>query len=119
MKILIKEYDPYHKLYLDTKTGIAWVEDTSCGIGHTAHSNIDRTGSIRGMKDRGWWDRKDRAVHSHGFIFNIDTCPLPADEWDEIARCYCACGGHHHKKMNVPDTGRMDAQRFLKENGLI
>ena len=81
-------------LKTDPATGIAWVEDTSTGIGHSCHGNIDASGSVRGMKARGWWRKTDRTVRSHGFIYNIDTLII-SDELDEIARQNCRCGGRH------------------------
>lgn len=82
------------KLYRDAKTGIAWVEDGSTGFWHTAHPNIHYTGSIRGMKNLGYWDKKERCVRSRGYIYNIDVC-IVEDELDMIARDNCHCGGYH------------------------
>jgi len=94
MKQHIKNIREYVALYRDTKTGIAWVEDGTTGLGHSAHLNIDATGSIRGMKNRGYWKKDDRCIKSHGFIYNIDRCVVD-DELDEIARQRCRCGGVH------------------------
>lgn len=90
MKVLIKEIKPYVKLYRDDRTGIAWVADGSSGNGHTCHSNIDITGSVRGMKNLGYWKKDARTVRSHGFIYNIDTF-ICSDEYDKIAAEYCQC----------------------------
>jgi hypothetical protein len=92
MKQLIKEVAPYIKLYRDTRTGIAWVENGQVGIGHTCHPNIDKTGSIRGMKKLYWGEC--RTVRSHGFIYNIDRISV-SDDYDELARQHCQCGGKH------------------------
>lgn len=94
MKQLIKEVAPYKKLYRDTRTGIAWIEDGTVGLGHSCHANIDETGSVRGMKARGYWGKNDRTVKSHGWIYNIDTLVVSSPE-DEIARQHCRCGGKH------------------------
>lgn len=94
MKVFIKTVGPYAQLYRDSKTGIAWVEDGRTGLGHSAHPNIHHTGSVYGMKRCGYWSTKDRAVRSHGFIFNIDHVVV-SDEYDEIARQHCRCGGVH------------------------
>lgn len=59
-------------LFVDPKTGIAWIEDGRTGLGHSCHPNISATGSVRGMKGRGFWGKRDRTVRSHGFIYNID-----------------------------------------------
>lgn len=92
-KELIREFDPYHKLYRDTKTGIAWVENTSDGIAHTCHPNISASGSARGMKTRKFWGEKDRTVRCRGFIYNIDLFVLDGDVWDQEAALACRCGG--------------------------
>ena len=46
-KRFIKEVKPYCNLYIDDKTGIAWIEDGTMGIGHSVHPNIDITGSVK------------------------------------------------------------------------
>ena len=93
-KVAIKQVGEYATLYRDPVTGIAWVEDGSTGMGHSAHSNIDVTGSIRGMKSRGYWKKNDRIVRSHGFYYNIDSLVI-TDDYDQIAADYCQCGGKH------------------------
>lgn len=94
MKVLLEEIKPHVRLYRDPSTGLAWVEDGTSGCGHSAHPNIDATGSVRGMKDRGYWDKADRTLRAHGFIYNIDKSAV-SDELDEIARQHCQCGGKH------------------------
>jgi hypothetical protein len=94
MKQLLKEVGPHKHLYRDTATGIAWVEDGSTGCGHSCHPNISETGSVTGMKGRGYWRDEDRAVKSHGFIYNIDSLVV-SDDLDEMARQHCQCGGKH------------------------
>lgn len=96
MKELIKEVAPYKTLYRDTRSGIAWVEDGTAGVGHTCHPNIDVTGSIRGMKQLGYWRKEDRTVRSHGFIYNIDSFVV-SDDLDALAAQYCRCGGRHER----------------------
>ena len=49
-KKLIKEIRPYVKLYRDTNNGIAWIEDGSTGLGISVHPNLDKSGSVTGMK---------------------------------------------------------------------
>jgi len=70
--VFLRDIRPHVALFRDPKTGIAWVEDGSTGLGHTAHANIASSGSVAQMKRRGAWGKKDRAVRSHGFIYNID-----------------------------------------------
>jgi hypothetical protein len=93
-KVALQEVRPYVTLYRDPNTGIAWVEDGEAGCGHSCHPNIDRTGSVRGMKQLGYWAKDARTVRSHGFIYNIDHVVVTGD-LDELARQHCQCGGQH------------------------
>lgn len=79
-KVKIREIKPCAILYRDDKNGIAWIEDGSSGCGFSVHSNIDSSGSVRGMKNLGYWQKKDRTIRSHGFIYNIDTLVY---DWDK------------------------------------
>lgn len=96
MKKLIKEINEYTTLYRDDTTGIAWIEDGGTGLGISVHPNISNTGSVRGMKDRGYWGRKDRTVRSHGWIYNIDRLVVnnnnPLEKLLADTECKCqAC----------------------------
>lgn len=99
-KQLLKEIAPHIKLYRDTRTGIAWVENGSTGNGHSPHPNIDASGSVAGMKKQGYWDQTDQTVRSHGFIYNISVCSVE-DQYDEIARQHCQCGGNHSRHGDI------------------
>ena len=90
MKQFIKNVTEYAKLYIDNTTGIAWIEDGSTGLGHSVHPNIDVSGSITGMKQRGYWDKTDKCIKSHGFIYNISKF-VATDELDNIVADYCQC----------------------------
>lgn len=94
MRQLIKEIKTCVDLYMDTKTGIAWIENGNTGSRHSCHPNIDKTGSVAGMKKLGYWNKEDKTVKSHGFIYNIDNLVI-GDELDEIVRHHCQCGGKH------------------------
>lgn len=94
-RVLVREVRPYVKLYRDPKTGIAWIEDGTSGTGLSAHPSIHATGSIRGMRDRGWWGKHDRTVKSHGFIYNIDQAAGGSSADDKLVRSMCECGGNH------------------------
>ena len=91
---LVKVIIEYVELHRDYKTGIAWVEDGRTGNGHSAHPNIDATGSVKGMKQHGYWQKNDRTVKSHGYIYNIDLSVI-SDRLDAIACIHCRCGGTH------------------------
>lgn len=95
-KVLLQQVDPYVRLYRDDRTGIAWVENGHTGLRHSAHPNIDASGSVRGMKSLGYWARDAKTVRSHGFIYNISQLAYNADDpLDMLALQNCRCGGVH------------------------
>ena len=73
MRKFIRKIEDCINLYRDDKCGIAWIEDGTTGLVISVHSNIHYSGSIRGMKNRGYWDKKDRVIRSNGYIYNIDS----------------------------------------------
>lgn len=91
-KRMIKELAPYIELYRDEKTGITWVENGSTGNEHSAHPNIDASGSVRGMKELGYWDKDDVTVRCNGTIYNVSK-KVVTDELDAVAAEYCQCEG--------------------------
>ena len=96
-KELIQVVTEFARLYRDPITGIAWVEDTSTGLGYSAHPNIHSTGNVRGMRLRGFWKRKDLAVPTNGFIYNISQCRVNLDnQFEVLAMRNCRCGGEHY-----------------------
>lgn len=91
-KQLIREIEPYKKLYRDNKNGIAWIEDGSTGLGISVHPNIDKSGSVIGMKNRGFWNKSDRIVQSHGWKYNIDRFVCnKKDKLEMIVANECMC----------------------------
>ena len=91
-KQLIREINKYTKLYRDDKNGIAWIEDGSTGFWHSCHPNIAANGSVIGMKNMGYWGKKDRVVQSHGFKYNIDRFIIDRnDPLDVIVARECRC----------------------------
>lgn len=87
---LIKVIREHVELFRCNNTGIAWVEDGRTGNGHSAHANIDASGSVKGMKSRGYWKPDARTARTHGFIYNIDTVVIDSD-LDKIAAEHCRC----------------------------
>lgn len=109
-----REVGPYATLYRDSKSGLAWIEDGSTGLGHSCHPNIDISGSVSGMKALGYWGKSDRIVRTHGFQYNIDRfCISEGNEYDELVakECGCvACRERRNKdkaKINFTDTCAM------------
>ena len=95
MKVHIREINKHVNLYRDDKTGIAWIADGRTGSGISIHPNISASGSVAGMKSKGYWSKNDRIVRSHGFIYNIDR--LAFNKYNDLERivtneCMCkAC----------------------------
>lgn len=89
-KTFVREVSEYVELHRDPATGIAWVENGKTGLGHSAHPNIDASGSVKGMKSRGYWKPDARTVKSHGFIYNVDRLVV-SDELDQLAADECRC----------------------------
>ncbi len=95
-KTFIKEIEPNIELHKCNRTGIAWIENGRTGSGHSAHPNIDASGSVLGMKKLGYWGKEDITVRTHGYIYNISKCAV-TDKYDQIAMNYCQCGGKHSR----------------------
>lgn len=89
-KILIKKLKPYVELFRDERTGIAFIEDGTTGIEYSAHPNIDASGSVKGMKNRGYWDKNDVTTRSRGAIYNLSKISV-TNKYDEIALEHCQC----------------------------
>ena len=90
MKKFIREVKNHVFLYRDDKTGIAWIEDGNTGLEHSVHPNIDTTGSVRGMKEQGYWGKDDKIVCSHGWQYDISKF-VTDDKLDNIVANECQC----------------------------
>lgn len=96
MKTFQKEVGYLKTLHCCERTGIAWIEDGCTGMGLSLHPNIDASGSVAGMKSRGYWLRSDRCIKTHSFIYNIDAFAPEGDPaMNDILLKYCRCGGNH------------------------
>ena len=99
MKQFVREIAEYITLYRDTNSGIAWIEDGTTGCAVSVHANIDASGSVRGMKDRGYWGKKDRTVRSHGYIYNIDKFVCDKNnELEMIVADECMCAACQERR---------------------
>lgn len=91
-KRLVREIEPHKILYRDTANGIAWIEDGTNGSSISVHGNIHISGSVRGMKQLGYWRKTDRVVRSHGWQYNIDTLTYDKnDKLEMIVLNECMC----------------------------
>jgi hypothetical protein len=91
----IKSVGSYKELYVCDRTGIAVVRDGSTGMSHSAHPNIDASGSVRGMKRLGYWGKKDTVVRTNGAIYNVSLLRNHTEnKWTKIATMQCKCGNH-------------------------
>ena len=78
----VKSKDNKVGIKIKDKNGVVAIENYSTGMQHSAHPNIDRTGSIRGMKKLYWGDCK--TVNAHGYIYNISATSIN-NELDALA----------------------------------
>lgn len=100
MKQLIRQIEEHVNLYRDDKNGIAWIEDGRTGLGISVHGNISSSGSVSGMKNLGYWEKKDRTIRSHGWIYNIDSFVCDKDNKLEIIVAdECRCQGCIERRM--------------------
>lgn len=100
MKQFIRKIEEHVNLYRDDKNGIAWIEDGRTGLGISIHANISSSGSVSGMKVRGYWGKKDRTVRSHGWIYNIDSFVCDKDnKLEMIVADECRCQGCIERRM--------------------
>lgn len=100
MKRFIKQIEEHVRLYRDDINGIAWIEDGKTGMGVSVHPNINIAGSISGMKNLGYWGKKDRMVRSRGWIYNIDIFACDKNNRLEmIVANECRCQGCIERKM--------------------
>jgi len=91
-KTLLRQVNKYQPMYIDNNTGIVWIEDGSTGMGISVHPNIDVTGSVKGMKELGYWDKTDKIVRSHGYNYNISKFVCNEDDTLEMIvseNCQC------------------------------
>lgn len=60
------------------------IENNSTGTGHSVHPNISETGSVKGMKEKGYWRKEDKTVKFNGFIYNTSEVVI-SDPIDALA----------------------------------
>lgn len=100
MKQFIRKFEEHVNLYRDDKNGIAWIKNGRIGIGISVHANISSSGSVLGMKARGYWGKKDRTVRSHGWIYNIDSFVCDkGNDLEMIVSNECRCQGYIERRM--------------------
>lgn len=100
MRQLIREIKEGVKLYRDDKNGIAWIEDGRTGLGISVHANIHSSGSVTGMKNLGYWGKRDRTVRSHGWIYNIDSFVCDKEnDLEMVVADECMCQGCIERRM--------------------
>lgn len=68
---------------LPKKNKVVTIKNYSVGIGHSAHPNIDPSGSVRGIIKLEYWKKTDIIVRQGGFIYNV-TKVYCSDILDEL-----------------------------------
>jgi hypothetical protein len=99
MTRFIKLINTYAKLYRNDETGIAWIYDSSMGLRYSVHPNIDKTGSVRGMKKLGYWEKKDKIVRCGGYVYNISRIVCDNSEYERIVADACMCECCKERRM--------------------
>ena len=67
--------------------------------------NIDKSGSVIGMKNLGYWDRSDRIAQSHGWKYNIDRFVCDKnDKLEMIVANECMCQGCIERRQRYGKT---------------
>lgn len=64
--------------------GVIRVQDGTSGNGHTPWPNIDSTGSVAGMRARGFWGKEDEVLKALGSIYNVSKVVVE-DELDLLS----------------------------------
>jgi hypothetical protein len=114
---VIAEIAPYVRLVRHVPTGIAAVIDGTTGTMHTAHPNIAASGSVRGMKDRGFWRRDARVTRAMGYSYNTSELVMSSQN-DRLAALACRCGGEGCYRYQL-DTGFRDATTVKMDTVIV
>lgn len=69
---------------LSIVNGIVSIENGSTGMGHSIYPNIHKSGSVKRMKDLGYWGKDDQTVRAGNFIYNTSKF-FVTDELDFLA----------------------------------
>lgn len=93
MKQLIAKLDDNKTVYR-YKCGIAVIVINGDYYSHDCHPSIHKSGSIHGMKAKGYWGKDDVIVRAGDWLYNTSRFCCH-DEFDRIAARFCRCGGNH------------------------
>ena len=104
MKKVVRKIDEYTTLLRDTRTGVAVVRSMRLGCEFSIHPNIDKTGSVLGMKKNGYWGKHDRVARCFGAIFDIDKVfhdgDVAGENYDDLLGHECMCAACCEKRGN-------------------
>lgn len=91
--------------------GLVVIGDGGVGLGHSCHPCIDSTGSVAGMKDRGWCEKHDHVVDAFGFKWNVDKFSARSGlDWVAAELCYCQ---GEHERLDLSDFERAQLVHML------
>lgn len=71
----------YQRAKFDPHTGLAWIEDGTAGVAHSAHPNVEANKYSR----RKYFDW----IECRGFLYSPDI--FRSTELDKLAARYCQC----------------------------
>lgn len=74
---------------------IATIEDRRTGLTHSPHPSISSSGSVDGMRKKGYWGAEERTLRGGNFIYNIDGAQRYTSLLDVMAAQLCQCGATH------------------------
>jgi hypothetical protein len=68
------------------------------------------------MRAKGWRDKNDRIVRSHGFYYNIDHMSGSGPDYETVRKT-CDCGGYHGEGRAVAGGKKRHVASPLKGRG--
>lgn len=112
----------YKILFSNSRPTIVQITDGRSGTIHSAHPSIDATGSVAGMKARGYWRKHDNTIKVFGCIYNHSSLLIdyPLDKL-----CYHLECKYRGKNIGsfildlVADNGKVEVVEFNEGDRVI
>ena len=71
------------QIQIKEKNGLIIILNSTLGISHSSHPNIEVSGSLSGMIKQGYWNREDEIIEINGFYYNKSLVSI-CDELDRL-----------------------------------